>query len=227
MKTAQRSKLVKARRKIYVVEDHPIFRKGLIQMLKGEKNLKVCGAAATADKAFAAIARTRPDLVLVDISLPGRSGLELIKEVRLANRTVRMLVISMHDEALYAERVLRAGGDGYVMKQEDPEEILQAIRDVLEGHIYVSEEVLEGPPKGRQGRKESKDIGLLNTLSDTELELLEQLGKGKSSLQIARQLRMAESAVLSSLVEIRQKLKLRSALALLRYAVSWVESERV
>ena len=108
----------------------------------------MCGEAGDAEHALQAIARLKPDLVLVDITLPGKSGLELIKELRSRNSEVKMLVVSMHDEALYADRVLRAGGDGYIMKQEDPEEIVHAIRDVLGGHIYVSEEVLAGTTKG-------------------------------------------------------------------------------
>ncbi len=131
-----------SRRTIFIVEDHPVFREGLVQIISGEKDLSVCGEASDADHALEAIARLKPDLVLVDITLPGKSGLELIKELRSRDSKVRILVVSMHDEALYADRVLRAGGDGYIMKQEDPEEIVHAIRDVLGGHIYVSEEVL-------------------------------------------------------------------------------------
>src|SRR5208283_1995201 len=137
MKTVLKSREVQTRKKIYLVEDHPTFRQGVIQILNSEKYLKVCGAAGTVNQALPAIARTKPDLVLVDISLPGRSGLELIKELRSVDRKVKLLVISMHDEALYAARVLRAGGDGYIMKQEDPDEIVRAIRDVLAGRIYV------------------------------------------------------------------------------------------
>lgn len=106
-------------RRIFIVEDHPVFRQGLIQMLDGESGLKVVGHAADAPTALREVAKLRPDLVLVDIGLPGKSGLELLKEIRAADRTVKLLVVSMHDEALYADRVLRAGGDGYVMKEQD------------------------------------------------------------------------------------------------------------
>src|SRR5271170_824731 len=118
MKTALMRRLAQPRKRIYIVEDHPTFRQGLIRILNSERHLTVCGAAGSVDEALPAIARTKPDLVLVDISLPGRSGLDLIKEIRSADRAVKLLVISMHDEALYAARVLRAGGDGYIMKQE-------------------------------------------------------------------------------------------------------------
>src|SRR5882724_3490770 len=137
-----RSRPAKPRKKVFIVEDHKVFREGLVQILKGEPDLVVCGQAGSAAQAMRAIPGLDPELILVDITLPGKTGLELIKEVRAVNRKVKMLVVSNHDEALYADRVLRAGGDGYIMKQEDPEEIINAIRDVLEGRIYVSEEVM-------------------------------------------------------------------------------------
>jgi DNA-binding NarL/FixJ family response regulator len=225
MKRALKSKPTQPRKKIYLVEDHPTFRQGLIQILGGERHLTVCGAAGTADQAFPAIVRTKPDLVLVDISLPGRSGLELIKEIRAVDRTVKLLVISMHDEALYAARVLRAGGDGYIMKQEDPDEIVQAIRDVLDGHIYVSEEVMDSTRGGGRSRRSDENTRPLDRLTDSELEILELLGHGKSSSEIARKLHLSERAVTASRSQLRGKLSLKNAQALLRYAVCWVESE--
>ena len=225
MKTALKSKSAQSRKKIFLVEDHPTFRQGLMQILDNEAHLKVCGVAGTADQAFPAIIRTKPDLVLVDISLPGKSGLELIKEIRSVDRTVKLLVISMHDEALYAARVLRAGGDGYIMKQEDPDEIVQAIRDVLEGHIYVREAVMESTRGGgRSGRFDEKTRPL-DHLTDSELEILELLGRGKSSREIARKLHLSERSVAATRSQLRRKLSLRNAQALLRYAVCWVESE--
>jgi DNA-binding NarL/FixJ family response regulator len=133
--------------KIFIVEDHPVFREVLRQLVNREADLTVCGEADDCDQALKAIPRLNPDLVLVDLALPGKTGLELIKELRAVNRQIKLLVVSMHDEALYADRVLRAGGDGYIMKQEDPAEIVHAVRDVLAGHIYVSEEVLAGSSK--------------------------------------------------------------------------------
>jgi DNA-binding NarL/FixJ family response regulator len=151
--TALRSKLAQPRKKIYIVEDDPAFREGLTQILNDAGDLTVCGMSGAVDQALPAIARTKPDLVLADISLPGKSGLGLIKELRSVVRSVKLLVISMHNEALYAARVLRSGGDGYIMKQEDPDEIVYAVHDVLEGHIYVSEEVMESTRGG--GRRRS------------------------------------------------------------------------
>lgn len=213
-----------SRKKIFLVEDHPIFRQGLVQILNSEKNLFLCGTAGNVDEALSAIARTKPDLVLVDISLPGRSGLELIKEIRLTNRTVKLLVLSMHDEAIYAARVLRAGGDGYIMKQEDPDEIVDAIRDVLEGHIYVSEEVMESTQNGDSHKHTGQKARPMDQLADSDLEVLELIGRGNSTREIARKLRQSERTVTALRSKIRKKLKLKNARALLRYAVCWVEN---
>src|ERR1017187_1792709 len=164
-----------APRKVFIVEDHPVFREGLVQIINSEGNMIVCGEAEDAEQALEAITRLKPDLVLVDITLPGKSGLELIKDLRARNGGVKLLVLSMHDEALYADRVLRAGGDGYIMKQEDPEEVVHAIRDVLGGHIYVSEQVLVGGMKGTQARDSKPKSRPLGQLMDVELEVLELL----------------------------------------------------
>src|SRR5207302_1303000 len=133
-----------SRKRVYVVDDHPVFRQGLVQIVNAEEDLMICGQGSDADQAREDILRFVPDIAVVDISLPGKSGLDLIRELRAAKCKVKLLVVSMHDEALYADRVLRAGGDGYIMKQEDLDEIIHAIRDVLGGHIYVSEEVMGG-----------------------------------------------------------------------------------
>jgi DNA-binding NarL/FixJ family response regulator len=212
--------------KVFIVEDHPVFREGLAQLLHGEQDLTVCGKAGTAEQAAEAIGELKPDLVLVDITLPGKNGLQLIKELRAVDRKIKLLVVSMHDEALYADRVLRAGGDGYVMKQEDPEEIVHAIRDVLSGHIYVSEEVLEGM---RNGADRTKPAGKpkadpLANLTDEELQVLELLGRGKSNAEIARQLRSTPGQVAACCAQLKKKLKLQNANALVRYAVCWVEA---
>jgi DNA-binding NarL/FixJ family response regulator len=205
MITAVKSDSTRTRKKIFLVEDHPPFRRELIQVLESEKQLTVCGAAGTADQALPAIARTKPDLVLADISLAGKSGLELIKEIRSVDPAVKLLVISMHDEAIYAERVLRAGGDGYIMKQEDPDELVQAIRDVLEGHIYVSEEVMENTRGGGRSRRADEKTGPLDQLTDSGLETLEMPGCGKSNREIAPKLRLNERSVTLTRSRLRGK----------------------
>jgi DNA-binding NarL/FixJ family response regulator len=212
--------------KIFIVEDHPTFREGLVQIMAVEKDLSVCGQAESAEKAFPAIKRLKPDLVLVDITLPGKSGLKLIQELRAAGNRVKLLVLSMHDEALYADRVLRAGGDGYIMKQADPGELVYAIRDILGGHLYVSDEVMARRPHGGQSSRNAKEPHLLDHLTDDELGVLEMLGMGRSNVEIARELRMTRKAVETTCARIKRKVKVTTINALIRYAVCWVETHK-
>jgi len=149
------------KKRIFLVEDHPVFRDGLAKLLAAEDDLTVCGEAGNARQAVKAIVELKPDLAVVDIGLPGKSGLELIKDIRARKFPVKLLAVSMFEEAVYAQRVLRAGGDGYVMKQEDPEVIVLAIRDVLAGHIYVSEEVFRPKKKNIPRRKDPQNVTAL------------------------------------------------------------------
>lgn len=213
-------------KKVFIVEDHPVFREGLVHLINEEDGLALCGTAADALTARRDIARLKPDLVLVDISLPGKSGLELIKELRKAYPELKLLVVSMHDEALYANRVLRLGGDGYIMKKEDPSEIVHAMWDVLEGHIYVSEAVLSSRARAAHPTWQPTRGRRFDQLTDGELETLELLGKGKTTEEIADQAGAAVSAVEAACEEIRRKLNLSSDNALIRYAVCWVETGR-
>jgi DNA-binding NarL/FixJ family response regulator len=210
--------------RIFIVEDHPVFREGLIQIVNGETDMTVCGQAGDAETALLALPQLNPQLVLVDISLPGKSGLEFIREIRTQNRTIKMLVVSMHDEAVYANRVLRAGGDGYIMKQEDPEEIIHAMRDVLDGHIYLSERVLASTSKDTSESVAKPPNRPLDQLSDGELEILELLGRGKSHLDIGHQLHLKTSEVKNRCAIIGKKLNMKGANELIRYAVCWVET---
>ena len=205
--------------RIFLVEDHPVFRDGLSKLLNAEGDLTVCGEAGDAKQGLKSIVKLKPDLAVVDIGLPGKSGLELIKEIRALKLPLKLLVVSMFDEALYAQRVLRAGGDGYIMKQEDPEEIVHAIRDVLAGHIYVCEEVF-----AREAEKlpAKKTAGPLDQLTDSELEVLETLGQGKSAQEISLQVGLSVAEVNAHGNSIRRKLKLKNTNALIRYAVCWV-----
>jgi DNA-binding NarL/FixJ family response regulator len=223
-KRAASSELSQTRKKVFIVEDHPLFREGLVQVINREHDLEICGQAGDAEAAFKEIIRQQPDLVLVDISLPGKNGLVLIKELRKVNQQIKLLVISMHDEALYANRVLRAGGDGYIMKQEDPEEVVDAIRDVLSGHIYVSEEVLASKAPLPRNSREPVAARPLDELTDAELQTLEWLGEGKDNTEIARNLKLAPQAVDAEVEQIRSKLKFKTYNELIRYAVCWVEA---
>lgn len=200
-----------------------MFRDGLAKLLNAEEDLFVCGEAANARQAMRGIVKLKPDLAVVDIGLPDRSGLELIKDIKKMKLGVKLLAVSMFDEAIYAQRVLRAGGDGYVMKQEDPEVIVLAIRDVLAGHIYVSDEVFEEDSGRQESRRQN---ALIERLADSELDVLEGLGQGKSPEEISHQLKSRPEDINGSIDSIRRKLKLRSANALIRYAVCWVEDSR-
>jgi len=212
-------------KKLFIVENHPIFREELRRVLKQEKDLTVIGATFVAADALEAIARLDPDLVLVDISFPGRSGMQFIKELRKVNRQVKVLVISMRDEAAYADRVLRAGADGYIMKQEDPEEVASAIHDVLAGHIYISEAVLANRPKGSSKNRSKATARPMHRLTDSELEILELLGRGKTADEISRLDHLSVEVLKRQCDELRGKLNLRTTNELSRYAVCWVEKQ--
>jgi DNA-binding NarL/FixJ family response regulator len=212
-----------AARRVFIVEDHPVFREGLVRMLSTEKDLEVCGEAGDYEVGLKSIQRFRPDIVLVDLELPGKSGLDLIKKIRSSKLPVKLLVVSMYDEALYADRVLRAGGDGYIMKEESPEEIIHAIRDVLDGHIYVSEEVMASQMKS-PAKPAKTEENLLDQLSDVELNVLELLGRGEDNDEIANKLGLKVKEITTRAEEIRKKLKLKTDNALIRYAVCWVET---
>jgi len=207
-------------KKVLIVDDHPLFREGLAQLISSENELVVCGRAASAAQGIEGTLRLKPDIVLLDITLPDRSGLEIIKPIREAHPGVKILVISMHDEALYANRVLRLGGDGYIMKQENPSEVVSAIQDILQGHIYVSEGLMSGrkerPAKPTNARP-------LDALSDPQLELLELLGQGETYAEIGERLGLNTLAVASECEAIRNQLELKSDNALIRYAVCWIE----
>ena len=170
-------------KQIFIVDDHPVFREGLVVLVKREADLAVCGEADTAPKALTAIERLNPDLVLADIGLPGKSGLELIKDVRALSPDLAVLAISMHDETLYAERVLRAGGRGYVMKQEGPEKILAAVRHVLNGQIALSAKMSARILNVFSGRRDKTDSPI-SGLTDREFEIIQLIGRGLDSHDI-------------------------------------------
>lgn len=208
-------------KRIFLVKDHPVFRDGLAKLLAAEGDFTVCGEAGDAKQGLKSILKLKPDLAVVDLGLPGKSGLELIKEIRALKIPIKLLVVSMFDEALYAQRVLRAGGDGYIMKQEDPQEIILAIRDVLDGHIYVTEDVFAKESDRQPSQRAASE---LDQLTDSELEVLELLGQGKSTPEISDALGLTSAEVNTHSNRIRRKLKLTSVNALIRYAVCWVEA---
>ena len=212
-------------KKILIVDDHPLMRKGLAMTLNAEPDLNVCGQVADAEEALGALEEYDPDLAIVDISLPGMSGLELIKHMHALRPALRTLVVSRHDEALYAERAIRAGARGYVMKLEASDMIVKAVRRVLNGGIYVSEEINErlllGLAAGRQELAQSP----LEVLSDRELEVFELTGRGLGTREIAERLHLSVKTVESYRARIKDKLNLKTAAELMQHAVQWVEGE--
>ncbi len=216
----------KGKHRIFIVDDHPIFRQGLAQLINQESDLCVCGEADDYQGALRAVAELNPDMVIVDITLKDMSGIDLIKEVRKLNRGIIMLVISMHDESLYAERALRAGARGYVMKQEASESIVQAIRQVRIGGIYASprmtEQMLSRFVEGPLDAVESP----LKALTDREMEVFHLIGEGLGISEIGLRLHLSVKTIGTYRERIKEKLNLRNSTELLRHAFNWVENER-
>lgn len=212
------------RRRILIVDDHPVVREGLVQQINREPDLEVCGQADNASQAVALVQQALPDLVLADLNLPGRSGLELIRDIRALSPALPVLVLSMHDESVYAERVLRAGGRGYVSKQAGSEKLADAIRHVLRGQIYVSETVSTRLLDGLSGNQSARVASPMEQLTDRELEVFTLIGQAKETREIAKRLGMSCKTVEAHRGAIKRKLKLRTGPELTRHAVLWVEA---
>jgi len=212
-----------ARKRILVVDDHPIFREGLLQSINRQPDLMICGEAENANQALGLMNSVKPDLVLVDISMPGKSGFELVRDIQAIHPEVGVLVLSMHDESLYAERVLRAGARGYVMKHERPEQLLDAIRQVLSGKAYVSQKMASRILDAFSGRRAAGNRAPLERVTDREFEILQLIGRGKNSHEIAKDLHLSVKTVDTHRTHLKEKLKLKNSLQLTRYAVCWVE----
>ncbi len=211
-------------KRVFILDDHPMMRQGLAQLIEAEPDLSVCGEAETAGGALEAVAALKPDLVLADISLPDKNGLELIKDLQSSAPGLPVLVISMHDESLYAERVLRAGGRGYIMKQEGCKRLMQAIRQVLGGQVYVSEKISAKILEIFSGHHLEAESSPVSKLTDREFEVFQLIGQGQSTKEIAAGLHLSAKTVEVHRINIKQKLNLKSAPELIRYAVRWVES---
>jgi len=222
-KTEKGSASAPESRSILIVDDHPIVRAGLVHLLRREEDLTVCGEASSAAEAISAASELKPDLALVDISLEGANGIELTKSMRQTCPDVPVLVLSMHDEHLYAERALRAGARGYVMKQEATGTLLQAIRRVLQGDLFVSDKVASRMVAEYVGEKpgEAHKSGV-EILTDRELEIFELIGRGLSTRRIAQQLNVSIKTVEAHRTHIRQKLHLSDTAGLAQRAARWV-----
>jgi DNA-binding NarL/FixJ family response regulator len=227
MKTTKSPRGAQGRRRILVVDDHPITRYGLIQLLNREPDLEVSGDVATASEALAVIRLVCPDIVLADITMPGKTGLDFLKDLKLQYPRLPVLVVSMHDESIYAERVLRAGARGYLMKSEGGEKLLEAIRQVLCGQVYVSKamsaallDLLTRPrPQSRQATP--------GALSDREFEVFQLIGQGFSTKHIGERLNLSVKTVDTHRQHMKQKLKLRTGAELIREAVRWSAAQQL
>lgn len=207
-----------APKKILIVDDHPLMREGLCGVIGHEADMVVCGVAENAAQTMEAVTKLSPDLALVDITLPGKNGLELVKDLKAMHPHLAILAISMHDESLYAERMLRAGANGYITKQQPPEELVKAIRQVLGNNLYVSKEISEKLLRRFSGQP-SKIQSPMEILTDREFEILQSIGEGKSPKEIAQQLHISGKTVAVHSANIREKLKLNSTAQLIRFAV--------
>jgi DNA-binding NarL/FixJ family response regulator len=207
------------KRRIFLVEDHPVTREGFAHLINCQSDLEVCGTADSAIKAMVNIAVQKPDLAIVDISLPDTNGIELIKDIKSLHPGLPVLVLSTHDESLYAERALRAGAKGFIMKQAPTSEVMEAIRLILRGELYLSEVMrtrlvyrhLHGP-----GLLRRRDI---DDLTDRELEVFQLIGAGRTTRQVAKSLHLSVSTVETYRTRIKEKLKIDNATELVRYAV--------
>jgi DNA-binding NarL/FixJ family response regulator len=214
------------KKRLLILDDHPMMREGLAQLINHEPDLTVVGEAGTAHEALGAIDKLSPDLLLADISLPDKNGLEVIKDMQVLHPGVAVLVISMHDESLYAERVLRAGARGYIMKQEGGKKLMEAIRQVLNGKIHVSDKISSKILESLSGRAGEMGRRPMENLTDREFEVLQLLGQGKGTREVAEQLCLSTKTVEAHRANIKRKLKLKSGTELVRYAVRWVETSK-
>jgi DNA-binding NarL/FixJ family response regulator len=210
---------------ILLVDDHSFMRDGLAQLIDRQPDMKVCGEAGDPGEAMTQLEKTKPDLVLTDLTMPGRSGLEFIKDLRARDPSIAILVISMHDEAVYAERVLRAGARGYIMKGAGGENLLTALRQVLRGEVYVSPQVSARIVASLTGDKPRGSASPIEKLTDREFEIFQLIGQGKSTRDIAEQLHLSPKTVDVHRTHLKEKLELKDATSLIRHAVRWVETQ--
>lgn len=214
---------------ILIVDDHPIVRQGIAQLIDREDDMRVCFEAGDADQALESIAKSEgccnTDIALVDMSLPGISGIELVKILRSRFPEIQTLVISMHDESLYAERALRAGAKGYIMKQEATEKVLIAIRHILSGEVYVSEKMRSKILQRIIDNRFETTTSPVSHLSDKELDVLRLIGRGLRTSEIATELNRSMKTVEAHRANIKEKLGLKNATELVRFSVQWVENE--
>jgi DNA-binding NarL/FixJ family response regulator len=214
-----------AKKRVLLVDDHPMLRAGLAQLIDKQPDMEVCAEAGNPAEATAAAARTNPDLVLTDLTMPGRGGLEFVKDLLAVHPEAPILVVSMHDESIYAERCLRAGARGYIMKESGSENLLDALRKVLGGQVYVSPKMSERILSNISSPRPRGSSSPIEKLTDREFEVFQLVGRGKSTRDIAKELNLSPKTVDVHRAHIREKLGLDSGATLIRHAVRWLETQ--
>jgi DNA-binding NarL/FixJ family response regulator len=211
--------------RILIVDDHPLLRQGITRLINQEDDMMVCGEADEPGKAMGAIAEARPDIIILDISLKGASGIELLKNIKARYPRLQVLILSMHDESVYAQRALRAGAAGYIMKQEATEKVLVALRRILSGEVYLSDELGTKLLNRMVGGRGTMTGSPIEELSDRELEVFGLIGQGHGTRPIAEKLHLSVKTVESHRAHIKEKLNLKNATELVHHAIQWVQSE--
>ncbi|MBB5341340.1 response regulator [Tunturiibacter gelidoferens] len=214
------------KRTVFVVDDHPLLRQGLALLINQQRDLEVCGEAEEAQAAMQAISQKKPDIMIVDISLNGPDGLDLLKNIRASHPDLPILILSMHDEAIYAERALRARANGYIMKQEATEKVLIAVRRILGGEVYLSDRMANKMLQQYIGGSPAALHSRISTLSDRELEVFCLIGEGRGTREIAEELHLSIKTVETYQAHIKEKLRLHSGRELIQHAIQWKIDEK-
>jgi len=223
---AERKLSVRSKRTVFVIDDHPIVREGLTQLINREPDLTVCGTAEDIYEALKAMQTLKPDIALADISLKGADGIELIKNLKIRMPALPVLVLSIHDESIYAPRALRAGARGFIMKQEATENVLLALRRVLSGEIYLSKRMANKMLQQFVGAPGIAQKFSIDRLSDRELEVFRLIGQGHGTRRIAEELRLSVKTVESYREHIKEKMTLSDASELVQHAIQWLQREK-
>ncbi len=211
--------------RIYIVDDHPLVRQGLTQIVANEADMEICGEAEDSPAAIRGVGEANPDAIIVDISLKGANGLELIKNLKAIHEDIPILVFSMHDETIYAQRALRAGAKAYVMKKESPSKVVDAIRKIIQGEIYVSPSVADQVLHQIVNGPGNVSTSPVDRLTDRELEVVQLIGRGLSSREIAESLHLSVKTIESHRAHVKEKLSLRNATELVQFSVQWVDQQ--
>lgn len=222
LEKARKPSRAREKRKIFLVDDHPVVRKGLADLINQEHDLTVLGEAESVEEALRLLRSLTPDLVIADVSLAGTDGIGLVKDLTIRHPEIPVLVLSMHDETLYAERALRAGAKGYIMKQEATSDLQTAIRRVLKGEVYLSERMSQRLLSQVGRGQVTRDAGSLERLSDRELEVFNLIGRGLGTSEIARQLHLSVKTIETYRAHLKAKLNVKTATELVQRAVHWV-----